>query len=129
MIDSKLWRYILLTALIEITVIIVVAIVLIVYYPALTVYIVIGACVITAIYLWISYYIYRPVFGHEAIEPQDESIGKNGTAITDLKPRGQIKLRNEVWTGRSNIGFISAGTKIKIIDMEGILLIVEPLEN
>ncbi len=129
MVDTKLWRYIFLTAVIEIIIIIVVAIILIVYYPALTWYIIIGALAVTGIYLLISYYIYRPVFGHKAEEPQDLLIGQIGKVETDLHPRGQVKIRNEIWSARSATGFINAGTKIKVIQMEGIYLIVEPIEN
>ncbi len=125
MFDSRLWRYIFLTAILEIVIIIVVAIILIVYYPALTIYIIIGAIAATVIYLWISYYIYKPVFSHKAIEPRDEIVGQLGKTITDLNPRGQVKIRNETWSAKSASGFISAGTIIKVIQMDGIKVIVE----
>ncbi len=129
MIDKKLWKYILFTAILEIAIIIIVTIVLIAYYPAITVWIILGAIAVTAVYLWISYYIYRPVFGHRAVEPQDELIGNLGKTITDLKPRGQVKIKNEVWSARSDVGFLAAGTKIKVVEMEGIQLVVQPLER
>ncbi|MFX1295336.1 MAG: NfeD family protein [Promethearchaeota archaeon] len=129
MFDLKLWRYIFLTAILEIVIIIIVTIILIVYYPAFTIYIAIGAIIVIIVYLLISYHIYKPVFGYKALEPQDEIIGKLGKAITDLNPRGQVKIRNEVWSARSSSGFISAGRKIKIVEMEGIQVIVEALEN
>jgi membrane protein implicated in regulation of membrane protease activity len=129
MIDKKLWKYVLLTAVLEIAIVIIVTVVLIAYYPAITIWIILGAIVVTAIYLGIHYYIYRPVFGHRAAEPQDELIGHLGKTITDLTPRGQVKIRNEVWSARSNAGFLAVGTNIKVVKMEGIQLIVQPLER
>ena len=78
-----------------------------------------------AIYIWISYYIYKPVATHQQVDPQDELKDQLGIAITDLTPRGQVKIRGRVWRARSKSGFIPSGTKIKVIQMDGIKLIVE----
>lgn len=125
MFDSKLWRYIFLTAILEIVIIIIISIVLIAFYPAYSIYIILGSLGVIILYLWISYHIYKPVFEHKVVQPQDEIIGNLGVAITDLNPRGQVKIRDEAWSARSVSGFIISGSKIKVIQIEGIQLIVD----
>ncbi|HUY00712.1 MAG TPA: NfeD family protein [Candidatus Deferrimicrobium sp.] len=127
MFNSELWRTIILTSLCEFSVIIIVAVVLIVFYPALTLYIILGAIGVVALYVWMKYRIYKPIVNRPSTEIQDELIGKIGLAITDLNPRGQVKMRNEVWSARTASGFIPYGTKIEVIEMEGIQLVVQPI--
>ncbi|NVM55450.1 MAG: NfeD family protein [Candidatus Helarchaeota archaeon] len=129
MFDSKLWRYIFLTAILEIIIIIVSAIIIIAFYPAISIYVVIGAIAIIVIYLCFSYYIYKPVVKHQKIDPQDEIIGQTGVAITDLSPRGQVKIRSRVWSARGTSKIIISGTKIKVIQMDGIQLLVEAIQE
>lgn len=129
MVDWKMWRFILFTAVPEIIIAVVVAIILIAIYPAFTIYIVLGATAFLVIYIWISYYIYRPVVKHQQINPQDELIGQQGVTITDLSPRGQVKIRREPWSARIKSGFLPSGTKIKVIEMDGIQLIVEKIQD
>jgi membrane-bound ClpP family serine protease len=125
--DSGLWTTILLTSICELIIIIGVAVVLIIYFPALTFVVILGAIGVVAVYLWMKYRIYKPIVKRPSTEIRDEIVGKTGQVITDLKPRGQVKIRNEVWSARSASGFIPNGTKIEVIEMEGIFLVVQPI--
>lgn len=127
MVDSRLWRYVLFSSITELAIILIVAIILIAIYPTLFIYITIGAICALIITIVIHYYIYKPIFAHKAIDPQEELIGQEGTALTDLTPRGQVKLRHEVWSAHSTSGTIQAGSKIKVIQVEGIQLIVQQI--
>ncbi len=66
---------------------------------------------------------------HQQIDPQDEMKGQLGITITDLTPRGQVKIRSRVWSARSIAGFVQSGMKIKVIQMDGIILKVEPMQE
>ncbi|HJP66573.1 MAG TPA: nodulation protein NfeD, partial [Actinomycetota bacterium] len=55
--------------------------------------------------------------------------GENGVAVTDLAPDGQVRARRETWTARSAGLAIAAGTPVRVVAVEGLRLIVEPLEE
>lgn len=129
MVDWKMWRFILFTAVPEIIIAVMVAVILIVTFPVYTLYILLGTTAFLVIYIWISYYIYKPVAKHQQVNPQDELIGQLGITITDLSPRGQVKIRQEPWSARIKSGFLPSGTKIKVIEMDGIQLIVEKIQD
>jgi len=46
---------------------------------------------------------------------QKELVGKTGEAYTVLRPSGKIKIDDEIYDGKSEIGFIDKGDKIKVI--------------
>ncbi|MHA1275997.1 MAG: NfeD family protein [Candidatus Helarchaeota archaeon] len=118
MLDKKLWSYVFFTAILELVIIFIVTLILILYFPAINGWIILGAVAVTVGYLWIHYKILKPVFGIESTEFQDELIGWHGVTITDLNPRGQVKVQNEVWSARSASGFLSAGLAKKVLNME-----------
>ncbi len=129
MAKSELWRTVLISSICELVIIGVATIFLALIYPVYFLYILLGAIGVTILYFYVKYRIYKPVFNKPILQPRDEIIGQVGVSITDLAPRGQIKLRNEIWSGRSDSGTIRQGTKVKVINMDGIQIIVEPLQD
>jgi membrane-bound ClpP family serine protease len=129
MAKSDIWRTVILSSICELIVIVVVAIFLIVFFPAYFPYVILGTIGLLVIYFSIKYRIYKPIFSKPSMEPRDEIVGQEGITMTDLAPRGQVKLRNEVWSGRSTSGTIPKGIKIKVIELDGIQLIVQPLQE
>jgi membrane-bound serine protease (ClpP class) len=129
MVDSNIWRTVFLSSICEIIIIVVIAVFLMAFYPALILYILLGTTGILVLYFAIKYRIYKPIFSKPSREPRDDLIGQEGVTITDLAPRGQVKLRNEVWSARSTSGNILQGIKVKVLELDGIQLIVEPLEE
>ncbi|MHA1263721.1 MAG: NfeD family protein [Candidatus Helarchaeota archaeon] len=123
----KLWKFIFFTALLEIFIAIIVAILLLIYFPSYSLYIVLGVIGFLAVYMALSYVIYKPVVMHQRVEPEDEVLGQSGMVIKALTPRGQVKVRNRTWSARSTGGFLEVGTKIKVIQMSGLQLKVEPI--
>ena len=63
----------------------------------------------------------------------DRYIGRDGIvvqAISNLDAEGQVKADNQVWTARSaNGGDIAEGAKIKVEKIEGVKLIVSPVNE
>ncbi|MCP1726803.1 membrane-bound serine protease (ClpP class) [Natronospira proteinivora] len=62
------------------------------------------------------------VSGHE------EMIGLIATAREDFTESGQIWVRSEIWRGRSSRP-VSKGDKLRVVDIDGLVLQVEPLDN
>ncbi len=63
----------------------------------------------------------------------DRYIGKDGIVvqgISNLAAEGQVKVDNQVWTARSANGEdIAEGAKIKVEKIEGVKLIVSPINE
>ena len=53
-------------------------------------------------------------------------IGEIGEARTDVLVEGAVYVRGEEWTARSN-SYIPAGSQVKIVGREGLVLLVEPI--
>lgn len=59
---------------------------------------------------------------------REEIFKETGTAGEPLDPEGYIQVRGELWKARSSDGSpIPAGTRVRILDQQGMLYIVEPL--
>ncbi|MFP4285853.1 MAG: NfeD family protein [Desulfovermiculus sp.] len=48
-------------------------------------------------------------------------------AITDVNPKGRVRLHGQTWPARSEGGFpaIPAGTPVEVVGREGIVLCVQ----
>jgi membrane-bound serine protease (ClpP class) len=55
----------------------------------------------------------------------DLLIGEQAVAIGDCRPRGQVRLRGEIWEARCEAG-ASAGETLVVTGRDGLTLIVEP---
>jgi membrane-bound serine protease (ClpP class) len=62
-----------------------------------------------------------------SIDPS-KVLGEVGDVRTALTPTGSIYVAGELWTARAQQE-IQPGAKVRVIDREGLLLIVEPLEG
>ncbi len=58
-----------------------------------------------------------------------EMIGLRGRTITRLDPKGQIRIRGEIWMARSTNGPIEPKTEVDVVDREGLILLVRPAED
>ena len=65
----------------------------------------------------------RPIMGEEAI------IGEIGEAKTDIAPEGTVMTKGTLWRARTMETGIEAGSKVKIMATEGLVLLVEPLHE
>jgi membrane-bound serine protease (ClpP class) len=60
---------------------------------------------------------------------RDDLIGAEGTAVTDLRPAGVVKVGQERLDVVSDAGFVAKGTQVKIIRSEGYRHVVEPVAD
>ena len=61
----------------------------------------------------------------------DSLIGKIGVTLTDIsdvQSVGQVKISGKEWSARSDFAPILKNTKVKVLAIEGVKLIVEPLK-
>jgi membrane-bound serine protease (ClpP class) len=56
-------------------------------------------------------------------------IGSVGLAVTDLKPRGEIRVLGEFWQATAKEDGIKTGEKVEVVGMEGMLLVVKPIKE
>ena len=71
------------------------------------------------IFLWLRWRKRRSITGPDAL------IGTTGTAITDLGPEGQIRVRGQIWNARCGEG-ASAGDEVVVEAVDGLRLEVRP---
>jgi membrane-bound serine protease (ClpP class) len=65
----------------------------------------------------------RPITGEDAL------IGTIGEAKTDIAPEGTVMTRGTLWRARTMETAIGAGSKVRIMATEGLVLLVEPLHE
>lgn len=83
--------------------------------------------------LWIVKDVVLFFFLWPAYEPTREAgrfspVGLQGVARSDLQREGLVKVKGEIWRARpqSSCGPIRAGEKVKVVDRQGLKLIVRP---
>ncbi|HZJ50405.1 MAG TPA: nodulation protein NfeD [Actinomycetota bacterium] len=65
----------------------------------------------------------RPISGEEAM------VGKIGEAKTDIAPEGTVLSKGTLWRARTMETGIAAGSQVKVMATEGLVLLVEPLHE
>ncbi len=56
-------------------------------------------------------------------------IGARGVAVSDLKPKGEIRVVGEFWHAKAKDGWIKKGEEVEVVDMEGLFLVVKRLKE
>lgn len=57
-------------------------------------------------------------------------IGEEGRAVTEISPEGVVQVRGAPWRARTNRATpVPAGDPVRVIEVDGLLLEVEPLEG
>jgi membrane-bound serine protease (ClpP class) len=90
----------------------------------------IGAAVVLSLLFFISVMaaalrvrLRRPITGEEAI------VGMIGEAKTDIAPEGTVMTKGTLWRARTMETGIAAGSRVKVMATEGLVLLVEPLHE
>lgn len=86
------------------------------------------ALVVAVIIIWMVYKaaqakVSKIKTGKEAL------IGSLGVAVTDLTPKGEIRVLGEFWQATAQEKRINNGEKVKVVGMDGMFLIVKPVEE
>jgi len=84
--------------------------------------------IIAAIAAWLFYVGIKAQYkkvktGREAL------IGAKGVAITDLKPKGEVRVMGEFWQATAKDTTIANGEAVEVVDMEGMFLVVKLAEQ
>ena len=80
--------------------------------------------VLAAFFLWISVRrSLEAILAPRAHNP-DKTIGQTGLATTDVYEEGSVQLESELWSARSEEA-IPAGSQVRVIGREGLVLVVE----
>lgn len=76
-----------------------------------------------------SFYLNTDQEGYVASTFAEELIGKEGEALSDLKPAGHILVEGKRLQAVAKMGYIYKGTTIVVIGGEGAHLVVKTKEN
>lgn len=84
--------------------------------------------IIAAIAAWLFYVGIKAQYkkvktGREAL------IGAKGFAITDLKPKGEVRVMGEFWQATAKNATVANGDAVEVVDMEGMFLVVKRAEQ
>ena len=89
------------------------------------------AVVLAKILVAVAMYVFflRKVFHCPISVGPEKLVGQIAGTLTPLKPSGQVKLNGEIWTAISYTGMmIPAQRKVKIVEVRGTTVHVEPVE-
>jgi membrane-bound serine protease (ClpP class) len=56
-------------------------------------------------------------------------IGKTGVAVTDLKPKGEVRVEGEIWRAESLSGDIAKGERVTVKALKGLVFMVEKAQK
>ena len=85
--------------------------------------IVVALIVSVIFYIGVKAQFKRVKTGKEAL------IGAKGIATSDLKLKGEVRVLGEFWEATSKNGEIATGQTVEVVGMEGMLLVVKPVEQ
>ena len=56
-------------------------------------------------------------------------IGAKGTAVSDINPKGEVRVMGEFWEATAKDASIAAGQAVEVVSMEGVYLVVKQVEQ
>ena len=66
---------------------------------------------------------------HKGVTTRDEELlGVEGVVLRDLRPRGVVQIASEHWTAEALRGTPRKGDHVRVVEMDGLKLKVEPVE-
>jgi membrane-bound serine protease (ClpP class) len=72
-------------------------------------------------------WIIKPLRRRTKMTGAETLIGKTGTAISDLKPKGEVRVEGEIWHAESLSGDIVNGEKVCVKALNGLVMKVEKI--
>ncbi|HLN88726.1 MAG TPA: NfeD family protein [Candidatus Binatia bacterium] len=100
------------------------------YGLAVSVEVTIGASlIIVAFIIAVIFYVGVKAQYRRVITGKEALIGAKGIATSDLKPKGEVRVMGEFWEATTKDGAIQTGQNIEVAGMEGIFLVVKPVDQ
>ena len=56
-------------------------------------------------------------------------IGAKGVAVTDLNPKGEVRVQGEFWQAIAKDEAITNGETVEVVCLDGMLLVVKPTKE
>jgi membrane-bound serine protease (ClpP class) len=69
------------------------------------------------------------VRSRRSVTGEEGMVGMIGEAKTDIAPEGTVLTKGTLWRARTMETGIAAGSKVRVMATEGLLLLVEPLHE
>ncbi|MFC2059199.1 NfeD family protein [Chloroflexota bacterium] len=88
----------------------------------------IGILIVVAAWAVFTYRPIKRVMEKEAFSPTEEMLGRKGTALTKLAPKGLVRIGGETWEAFSSNADIAAGDKVTVLRIDGLKLTVQKEE-
>jgi len=70
----------------------------------------------------------RRIRGRKVQTGVESMVGATGEVIEPLTPRGQIRVRGELWQARAPAE-VPRGASVRVVRVDGLTLDVEPVDN
>ena len=70
-----------------------------------------------------------PIRRRSKLTGSEAMIGKTGMAITDLKPKGEVRVVGEIWRAESLSGDIAKGEQVSVKALNGLVVMVEKVQE
>jgi membrane-bound serine protease (ClpP class) len=96
--------------------------------PAVDPWLALIVSTLVVVYLWIAA---TKSIQAASLEPSHDLaslIGQEGEARTEIGSEGSVYVNGELWSARSN-QLLSAGTRVRVLERQGLVLTVEPVET
>jgi len=70
-----------------------------------------------------------PIRRRSKLTGPESMMGKTGVAITDLKPKGEVRVAGENWRAESLSGDIDKGEQVRVKALRGLVVMVEKIQE
>ena len=70
-----------------------------------------------------------PIRRRSKLTGPEAMIGKAGVTITDLSPKGEVRVNGEIWRAESLSGDISKGEQVSVKALKGLVVMVEKVQT
>jgi membrane-bound serine protease (ClpP class) len=70
-----------------------------------------------------------PIRRRSKLTGAESLIGKTGIAITDLKPKGEVRVEGVIWRAESLSGEIAKGERVNIKSLKGLVVMVDKAQS
>ena len=59
----------------------------------------------------------------------EQLLGKIGTSVSELAPRGEVKIEGQIWRAETLEGVVKQGEPVEVVGREGLILRVKPKQH